>query len=701
MHETARHRLTTPWDLSKIHWKSEVLSNIFFGIPMAIVLVISWDVGLAAIIKILLLYVGMYGLLYFPLFGIFPRLTFKRITTLYKKINDGEQLTQQEATTLLTRLLNYPVVTGIKIFFIVFSAFFLAGLLIWLHIIPELGATIPLTGVVALILGIIVAVTESLLNTIFMIDRLDDDTEYILSKYPELLNDDIPTTPIPLGRKIFFFALVTGLTGQATIFLFFLSNTALDASGKFWEYLLYTMILIGLNAVYIVVLAPSAARILTDPLRKTITWAQQIMNGEIDSKLYIATDDEVGDFARYSNKMVESLKHTQQQLQDSMQELNKDQALLKIEKNKLDAVITGVVDGVVALDSQKNIIVFNAAMERITGWRENEVLEKPVDAILQLTDSDDNRYFSDTYLLPIPSPAEEAPDTIEKQLLTLTTKGQNQRIVNLLASIIHNENEPETTYIITLHDMTKEHQVETMKLDIVSMAAHELRTPLTAINGYMSVILNEFSERLGEEENKFLQRVQISAQQLASLVDNLLNVTRLEQGRLTLQLQTIDWLELIRTIVDEFRFQAGEKQITVHFEEPQEQFPEIQVDKLRMSEVLMNLISNAIKYTDFGGHVYVSVEHDEDSITTHVRDTGVGIPPKNVQQLFTKFYRVDNRLSTQNKGTGLGLFITRTVVELHNGTIWVDSEVDKGSTFSFSIPLTQPQDTVDASFQAG
>jgi len=701
MHESAPHRITTTWELSKIHWKSEALANLFFGLPMAIVLIISWHVSPPAVTKILILYIGMYGLIYFPLFGIFPKITFKSITGSSTKINTGEDLTLEEAKKVLVFLLNYPVLTGIKIFFIVLSAFLIAAALIWFHIIPELGNTVALTGVVAIILGIIVAVTESLLNIIFMQDRLSKDAEYLLSKYPVLLNEDIPSVSIPLGRKIFSFALITGLTGQATIFLFFLSNTILYEPGRFWEHLLYTLILIGLNAIYIVVLAPSASRILTDPLRKTIGWTKRVISGELDSKLYIAANDEVGDLARYSNKMVESLKQTQQQLQDSMQALNKDQTLLKIEKNKLDAVISGVVDGVVALDAQRNISMFNAAMERITWWREAEVLGKPVDAILQLTDSDGNRYFSDTYCNPIPSPAEETPDTTEKQLLTLTTKGQNQRIVNLLASIIHNTDEPDTTYIIALHDMTKEHQVETMKIDIVSMAAHELRTPLTAIIGYMSVILNEFSERLGEEENKFLQRVQISAQQLASLVDNLLNVTRLEQGRLTLQLQTIDWLELIRTIVDEFRFQAGEKQITVHFEEPQEQFPHIQADKLRMSEVLMNLISNAIKYTDFGGNVYVSVEQTDDAIITHVRDTGVGIPAKNVKQLFTKFYRVDNRLSTQNKGTGLGLFITRTVIEMHNGTIWVDSEVDKGSTFSFSIPLTQPQETVDASLQAG
>jgi len=701
MHESAPHRLTTTWELSKIHWKSEALANLFFGIPMALLMIISWHVTPPAIVKIIILYVGMYGLIYFPLFGIFPKITFKPIGTLIDKVNTGEQISPGDAKKILIFLLNYPVYTGIKVFFIVVSAFFIAAILIWLNIIPELGNTIILTGFVAAILGIIVAVTESLLNVVFMIDRLSYDTEYLLTKYPQLLDEDIPVGIIPLGKKILLFALITSLAGQGAVFLFFLSNTILYEQDRFYEHLLYTLILIGLNAVYIVVLAPSAANILIDPLRKTIAWSQRVIKGDLNSKLHLITNDEIGDFARYSNKMVESLNQTQHQLQDSMQALNRDQILLKTERNKLDAVISGVVDGVVALDAQKNIIVFNAAMERITGWREAEVLGKPVDAILQLTDADGNRYFSDTYCSPIPSPTEEAPDTTEKQLLTLVTKGQNQRIVNLLASIIHNTAEPDTTYIIALHDMTKEHQAETMKIDIVSMAAHELRTPLTAITGYMSVILNEFSERLGEEENKFLQRVQISAQQLASLVDNLLNVTRLEQGRLTLQLQSIDWLELIRTIVDEFRFQAGEKQITVHFEEPQEQFPPIQADKLRMSEVLMNLISNAIKYTDFGGNVYVSVEQTEDAVITHVRDTGVGIPPKNVKQLFTKFYRIDNRLSTQNKGTGLGLFITRTVIEMHNGTIWVNSEVDKGSTFSFSIPLMQPQETVNASLQAG
>ncbi len=699
MQESAQYQLTTPWELSKIHWKSEALSNLFFGLPLALLMIISWQVGTAVFVKIILLYLGTYAFIYVPFFGIFPHVTYKPAWAISKRIMTNEATTDEDIVKLLAFMINYPVYTGIKIFFVVTSAFLFAALLLWMRIIPELGEITTLAGSAAVVLGVIVSITESLLNIIFMEQRLSKDTEYLMSKYPNLDKQQIPIRSIPLGRKVLFFALITALAGQATIFLFFLTITYLYNYSRFMEYSVYTLILIGLNAVYLIVLAPAASRTLTDPLKKTIEWSKHVRQGDTNSKLHMITNDEISDVARYSNEMVTQLSEVQQKLQASMNELSKEQVLLKTERNKLDAVIAGVIDGVVALDEQKNIIVFNEAMERITGWKESEVLNKPIDAIIQLTDKDGNHYFSDDYCRPVPTPLQETPNTVEKNLLNLTTKGQNIRIVNLTATIIHESSQPTATYIVALHDATKEHQIETMKLDIVSMAAHELRTPLTAINGYMSVILSEFSDRFGEEENTFLQRVQISAQQLASLVDNLLNVTRLERSTLELHPENVNWIKLLRDIVDEFRFQAKEKKITVHLQEPMQEFPTIFVDKLRMSEVLMNLISNAIKYTEVGGNVYVSTELTETAIITHVQDTGVGIPQKSLPQLFSKFYRVDNRLSTQNKGTGLGLYITRAIVELHHGTIWVQSEVDKGSTFSFSIPLTPPQQVSNANVQ--
>ncbi len=240
--------------------------------------------------------------------------------------------------------------------------------------------------------------------------------------------------------------------------------------------------------------------------------------------------------------------------------------------------------------------------------------------------------------------------------------------------------------IITLHDVAREKQLEEMKLDFVSMAAHELRTPLTSIKGYLSVIMDESSHKLSTEENTFLNRISISVEQLMGLIENLLNVSRIERGVFTISLGPVDWVDTVREAMTAFLPRAKEKQIDLTFTEPKEQIKQIKADKLRITEVISNLISNAITYTDQNGRINIWMEARENEVITHVQDTGEGIPESAIPNLFTKFYRVSGKLGQGSKGTGLGLYISKSIVEMHHGKIWVVSEYGKGSTFSFALP---------------
>ncbi len=226
-----------------------------------------------------------------------------------------------------------------------------------------------------------------------------------------------------------------------------------------------------------------------------------------------------------------------------------------------------------------------------------------------------------------------------------------------------------------------------MKLDFVSMEAHELRTPLTSIRGYLSVILKEYAENLSADQKMMLGRVSISADQLMAIVESLLSVSKIERGIFSVNISEVNWQQFVKQTVNDFQERAKERTIQLHFDEPNLTVSSVAADALRIGEVLNNLLSNAINYTYPGGTVTVSLEEKDGKIVTHIKDTGQGIPKEALPHLFTKFFRVSGRLEKGSKGTGLGLYIAKYIVNLHQGEIWVDSEVGKGSTFSFSLPV--------------
>lgn len=229
----------------------------------------------------------------------------------------------------------------------------------------------------------------------------------------------------------------------------------------------------------------------------------------------------------------------------------------------------------------------------------------------------------------------------------------------------------------------------TVKLEFVSMVAHELRNPLTALKGYTYIMSRDYKNTFDAKQNTIMQRINISIQRLVALVENLLNITRLQKGTLTVNTESLDWIQNIDEIITEIIDQAREKKLALQFIKPQDTGYKVLVDKLRINEVLMNLLANAINYTPSGGKIAVWVEKQGNEVITHIADNGPGIPKEVLPNLFTKFFRViGNGGQQQPKGTGLGLYISKTIVEMHKGRIWVESEVGKGAKFSFSVPLT-------------
>lgn len=386
-------------------------------------------------------------------------------------------------------------------------------------------------------------------------------------------------------------------------------------------------------------------------------------------------------------KAAEILRKLEEMQEETRKTVAAQTMKLEAERNMLEAVLYNATDGVFTLDLNKNIITFNKVMEALTGYSFDEVVGRPADDVVRLFESS-QPISSDNYCIPIVSEAE--PNVFTREKLTLVARNGEKKYVSMNSTALPEGRQISLGCVVTLSDITKEIELENMKLDFVSIAAHELRTPLTSIRGYLALLEDELGGKLSEEHRGYLRRSIISTNQLHILVENLLNVSRIERGSLVLDKKKVVWQSLVKLVIERFEESAENAGVGLKFVESKTRLPEVYVDETTISEVVSNLLDNAIRYTPGGGRVSVFFEVVGDKVLTHIKDTGVGIPTAAIPHLFKKFYRVSTVLKEGEKGTGLGLFISKEIVRLHGGNIWVESEEGKGSTFTFSIPVYNP-----------
>ena len=335
------------------------------------------------------------------------------------------------------------------------------------------------------------------------------------------------------------------------------------------------------------------------------------------------------------------------------------------------------------MKKHQKIVIFNEASQNLTGYTKDEVIGDHIGKVIRVFDRDQELLPFD--YCPINVNVSEDGAVFTKKDLKVVGKNK-EFFANLVVGKVKEESNNNLGCILALHDITEEKRLEEMKLDFVSMAAHELRTPLTSLRGYLSILIKETKTILKPEEATFLSRSDISAQQLSALVDNLLNVSRIENHKLTINIEPVDIRPLIQQAIEQIMERAAEKKIALEFKKDDSPLPKVLIDRLRIGEVLGNLLSNAIAYTKEGGKVTIWTERKDDLVVTHVQDTGEGIPKESLQHLFTKFFRISGKLEQTTKGTGLGLYISKEIIQMHHGEIWVESEAGVGSTFSFSLP---------------
>ena len=357
------------------------------------------------------------------------------------------------------------------------------------------------------------------------------------------------------------------------------------------------------------------------------------------------------------------------------------------------AVLSAIDDGVLAIDPDGNIRIINQAAEEMIGWSNGDATGLVFESVFLLCDKDGNLFSREQN--PIRKALANFECFTSRELFAKTQSGKNIPIFIRINSI----DEQKTGLVVVFRNIAKELQENREQTEFISTASHEMRTPVASIEGYIGLALNPATATIDERAKKYLEKAHENTQHLGQLFQDLLDITKAEDGRLKNEPVVLDAVEFSRNIWDGLRAKASDKGLDYVFELDEKKSGEkilspvyfIHVDKDHLHEVLDNLFENAIKYTP-KGKVSVSVSGDNQNVFISVRDSGIGIPAEDIPHLFQKFYRVDNSETREISGTGLGLYLSRKLVESMNGKLSLESEYQKGSVFTVSLPrLTREQ----------
>jgi two-component system, OmpR family, phosphate regulon sensor histidine kinase PhoR len=348
------------------------------------------------------------------------------------------------------------------------------------------------------------------------------------------------------------------------------------------------------------------------------------------------------------------------------------------ERDTSAALLAGSADGVAVADGDLRITRFNRSMQELTLRAEEDALGKRADAVFQFIGLDGSSLEKMTH----PMRAVAADGVARKGLeLRLLLPDGTERWVSATFSPIGDSDA--RLILISLRDIAEQKELERTHRDFVSMAAHELRSPLTAIKGFTRTLMMKADKLSEERRNEYLSVVNEQSNRLARLVEDLMQVSRIDAGRVSLHREDLDLGETISALVEQFRGKWTGRTIRVS---KKGKGLYAHADPHKFEEILINLIDNAVKYSPAGTPVVVSLEEDGPEIAISVRDRGVGIPSDEVPNLFQKFARVSSAATAEVPGTGLGLYIVKGFVEAHGGRVSVDSTPGEGSTFTFSLP---------------
>jgi len=398
--------------------------------------------------------------------------------------------------------------------------------------------------------------------------------------------------------------------------------------------------------VFAVILSFFLSKTMTTPLENVTKGAKMLAKGNFSSTLPVQSDDEIGVLTQTFNNMAEALQSTLETVEN--------------ERNKLNTLFLHMTDGVAAFDSLGIIMHMNPAAEEMLSQKFAEDLT--YETLLPGLDAD------------LSSP--DIQNGVEY-------KCGSRNLLIFLAPIASPDQGKGIMAVI--HDVTEQHKLELARREFVANVSHELRTPLTSIKSYTETLMDA-PDLPPELSGKFLGVINNEADRMTRIVKDLLTLSRLDHGKLDLKVTIFSLERMLTSIYDAMLFEARnhKHELTIDLAP---NLPNIEGDRERIEQVVVNIVANSVKYTPNGGKINISAHANADEAVIIVSDNGIGIPEDDIPRLFERFYRVDKARSREKGGTGLGLAIAGEIIKLHHGSIGVESKLDEGTTVKIKLPL--------------
>ncbi|WP_214756932.1 MULTISPECIES: cell wall metabolism sensor histidine kinase WalK [unclassified Exiguobacterium] len=395
------------------------------------------------------------------------------------------------------------------------------------------------------------------------------------------------------------------------------------------------------------------SRTITRPIADMRRQAVEMRKGNFSRKVKVYSDDEVGQLAYAFNELT-----------DELMEAN---ATTEAERRRLTSVLENMSDGVVATDRSLRVILMNDQARDMIGLAEEEAMGANLQNLLE---------FDDEIVIP-------EDGTMPPKLIDLSTD-EELFLVRAYFSPIQKHSGPITGLIVVLHDVTEQEQVEQDRREFVANVSHELRTPLTTMRSYLEV-LAEGAYKDDELAPRFLETTQNETERMIRLVNDLLQLSKMDSKEYTMQKVKFDFIQFFNDIIERHEMTKGE---TIQFRRKlMKRRVYVHADQDKMTQVIDNIITNAVKFSPEGGTITFRTMLRAKRLVIGIKDEGVGIPKSNLKKIFERFYRVDKARARNIGGTGLGLSIAKEVVSAHGGDIWAESEFGRGTTIYFTIPF--------------
>lgn len=422
---------------------------------------------------------------------------------------------------------------------------------------------------------------------------------------------------------------------------------------ELWQYLLapaFFMLAGGL------ILSCMMAARITGSLTKVAAAARRISQGDWETLIYCPAQDEFGELAQTINRISHMIKENARQLAES--------------KGRLEAVLANMDSGVLLFDADGRICLINPAAQEMLRVQAGKVLGRSHVEIVQ------------NYALS---------QVIDEVLrLWKSVRGEvsliypQERILEIHAAPIFSVGGAPYGVVAVLYDISEIRRLEMVRAEFVANVSHELKTPVTAVKGFAETLLSGalYNFRASEE---FVNIIYEEAERLSRLIHDLLELSKIEAKSVRMHMELLELDAEITRIVDKLKPLFLKKNLILEVDLPLEPVF-VWADRDQIEQVLLNLLDNSLKYTPAGGQVDVWLRRQQDGVIVAVKDTGIGIPEDDQPRIFERFYRVDKARSRKQGGTGLGLSIVKHIIDVHNGQVWVESKVGKGSQFYFSIP---------------